>query len=321
MVRRIFLDSNHWITLARVEKGKETDSDLIEVYEKIKNLSDSKDTIFPFSMFHLEDILKNTNKERREELIDFMIGISKGWVMKPFLLFREQEVENALLQKIGAKPIHDIISKIFAKGVAYTAGLEYHFSSKTEEGKKFLVTHDKKIREYVDSLESMSLLLKNDEFCSFIREDNKIYLNAALTMENFRQQRQTWTKTERFDNELISFFNKSIEIHLIKFLKKYKIEKILHLIFQSKQDFEQFLEFMPSSNILVRLTFARDEESPEHKVQPNDLIDISHLSEAVPYCDIVVMEKMFASICRRIKLDQKYDCQVLSSLKELNTIL
>jgi len=34
MVKRIFLDTNHWITLAKVALGKEKDHELVEVYQK-----------------------------------------------------------------------------------------------------------------------------------------------------------------------------------------------------------------------------------------------------------------------------------------------
>jgi len=87
-------------------------------------------------MFHLEDFLKNTNKNQRDVLIDIMIDISKGWVMKPFLVFREKEIENAALCLLGLSPIHDIKSQIIGKGIPYIAGEEYIISSKKPRSTK-----------------------------------------------------------------------------------------------------------------------------------------------------------------------------------------
>ena len=250
------------------------------------------------------------------------MDISKGYVLKPFLLFRNKEIENAILRKLGLPPIHDIQSQIIGKGVAYLVGEEYKITSKNPDVQKLLDEKEQEIRDMVNDIESMAKSLKNEEFALRVKqEQHQMYLDVANEMEENRKIRKTWKKSERFDNEILSHFNKSILQHLLKMLKENNIQSKLREILNSKQDFELFLEYVPSSNVLVRLTYTRDEESSERSVQPNDIIDVAHLSGAVPYCDIVVMEKMFASICKRIKLDKKYDCQVLSSLKELNELI
>ena len=89
-------------------------------------------------MFHLDDILKKRNKKQKDELIDFMIDISKGWVLKPYSLFRDLEIENAVLHKLGLKPLYDIKSQIIGTGVAYLAGDEYYPSSRNQYGQKWI---------------------------------------------------------------------------------------------------------------------------------------------------------------------------------------
>ena len=86
------------------------------------------------------------------------------------------------------------------------------------------------------------------------------------------------------------------------------------------ESMEKFLKDMPSTNISFRLTYGRDEWY-EREVEPNDIADINHLAGAIPYCDIVVTEKAFGSLCQQLGLDKKYDCIVLRSLKDLNKIL
>jgi sulfatase maturation enzyme AslB (radical SAM superfamily) len=155
MPLKIFLDSRDWITLAKIVDNKEKNSELLKVYEKIKKLSNSGHAMFPFSVNHLDDIMKRSNKESRDKVIDVMIDISKGWVMKPYRLFFEKEIENAVLNRLGKDSIHDIASQIFGKGIAYTAGEEYFFSSTTPEGKKFLDEHGAELRRHLDSIDSM----------------------------------------------------------------------------------------------------------------------------------------------------------------------
>ena len=321
MVKRIMLDSRDWITIARIAIGKEKDPVLKTVYRKIKKLSETNKAIFPISMYHLEDMIKNSNKKQREYLVDIIIDISKGWTMKPFSLFRGKEVENALLRRLGLKPIHDIKSQIIGKGIAYTAGVEYYLSSKNPSVQKLIDEKESEWRNRIDSPESMAKIMKSEDFSSYLRQEHKMYLNGARTMEKNRKHTKDWTKTQRYNNEITSYFSSFIVPHLIKIVQDYNIQKNATKFFKTKKDFELFLEYTPSSNILVRLTHARDEESRERKIQANDLIDISHLAGGIPYCDIVVMEKMFASLCRKLKLDKKYGCVVLNSLKSLNKIL
>lgn len=78
---------------------------------------------------------------------------------------------------------------------------------------------------------------------------------------------------------------------------------------------------MPAINVFFKLILARDEESPERKVQSNDMVDISHLAGAIPYCDIVVIDKMFASLSKKQQLDKQYNCIVCGSLAELDSVL
>ena len=49
--KRIYLDTKDWIYLAQVRNGLKKDLEFVEAYEKIKNLSESGDAIFPISFF------------------------------------------------------------------------------------------------------------------------------------------------------------------------------------------------------------------------------------------------------------------------------
>lgn len=78
---------------------------------------------------------------------------------------------------------------------------------------------------------------------------------------------------------------------------------------------------MPALNVYLQLIIARDDDSPGRKVQSNGMNDICHLAGAIPYCDIVVTEKMFAHLSKQQKLDKKYNCIVCNSLLELDSVL
>jgi hypothetical protein len=320
MIKRLYLDSRDWINLARISNGKEKDPVLINVYEKIRKLSNASKVIVPFSMFHLEDVMKNSNQKQREELIDFIISISNGYVMKPFREYFKKEIENAIFNHLGANPIHDVKSQIIGQGIAYLAGQEYFITSPDSKIQKFLDEKNDELRNLANSIETMKKLLKQEDFSSFIKNGRKEYVKLASILENKRQLRLKLDKTLRYKEGIVDYFFNIVIPQMAEILLNNKIKKDA-ISFKTKEDIELFLERMPSINSFYRLSFARDEESPERKIQPNDLLDISHLAGAVPYCDIVVMEKMFASLCRKVKIDKKYGCIVLDQLRDLDEIL
>jgi hypothetical protein len=44
-----------------------------------------------------------------------------------------------------------------------------------------------------------------------------------------------------------------------------------------------FMEDMPALNVFCKLSFARDEVSPQRKIQSSDHWDLVHFSGATPY--------------------------------------
>jgi hypothetical protein len=68
------------------------------------------------------------------------------------------------------------------------------------------------------------------------------------------------------------------------------------------------------------LTLYRDRQWPR-KVQANDVGDIGHLALAVPYCDVVVVERFWARALQETGLAEKYRVAVCADLAELSTLL
>ena len=88
-------------------------------------------------------------------------------------------------------------------------------------------------------------------------------------------------------------------------------------LFQNKLELEAFIQNMPALNTFIELSYVRDKESKERIVQRNDYYDIWHYATGLCYANIMVGEKMFGSISKRQKLDQKNKCILFTSLKEM----
>ncbi|WP_268543673.1 hypothetical protein [Candidatus Nitrosotenuis cloacae] len=316
--KRIYLDTNQWITLARVVNGSETDPDLIEVYQKIKKLSDSEEAIFPISFFHLEDMMIHKNKDRLEGLIDFMVTISRGWVIRPYNLLMYEEISNAALHRLGRQSFYDIRSKMIARGLphAISTGYEITWNKSAKVPENF----EQKLKEITESPESTSKLLKSNGMSNHFQQGRKLYIDTAKKMEESRTKNLMLKNEERYNAAIADYIYNIVGELLEKFLSGATQDVIGKVIPKTKSEMEAFLEDMPATNIVFRLTYGRD-GFYQREIQTNDITDVNHLSGAIPYCDIVVMERMFASLSQQLKLDKKYGCTVLRSLKELNKMI
>ena len=87
-----------------------------------------------------------------------------------------------------------------------------------------------------------------------------------------------------------------------------------------KHGIEKFYEEAPSLHVFTTLKARKNNQFSE-TYTANDLNDISFLSVAVPYCDIVVTEEQWVRFTKEKKLDQKYNTVMISKLKELSNYL
>ena len=65
---RIYLDTNHWIELSRIAKGKNDDPTCKKLYSELLELSNSDEILIPFSSFNFfdEEQYKVLDKEQKD---------------------------------------------------------------------------------------------------------------------------------------------------------------------------------------------------------------------------------------------------------------
>ena len=112
----------------------------------------------------------------------------------------------------------------------------------------------------------------------------------------------------------IKWFVKLAVPTLSEFLLQHKINPKLFL--SDKKELGDMLSKMPSLDAFVELSYTRDKASKERVVEKNDYYDICHFATALPYCDVIIGEKMFGNLSQRTKLDKKNYCLVFNSLSE-----
>ena len=317
--KRIYLDTKDWIYLSQVYYELETDSELVEVYQKIRKLSDSDEAIFPISFSHLEDILIRNDDASRNRLIDVIMEISKGYVLEPYTYHIRDEVRNAVAHRLGKISTRDIKSNILSQGLLHivSKGMKITWNNDVADIPDEVI---QKIKDEANTPEWMAKVLKDSKSISFFQENRNIVDKVAKIMDKNRLEKLKLGKEDRYSKAIVQYLFDIVGPQLDSILETPSKEMIKRVIPQDKESMEKFLEDMPSTNISFRLTYGRDEWY-EREVKPNDIADVNHLAVGIAYCDIVVTEKAFGNLAKELRLDKKYGCTVVRSLKELNKII
>lgn len=88
----------------------------------------------------------------------------------------------------------------------------------------------------------------------------------------------------------------------------------------TRKEIDSFIDALPTALCLFALLYHRDQQR-SRPIQGNDFNDIWFLTLAIPYSDIVVTERMWASIAVRSKLDKKCNTKIFASIHDLAQFL
>ena len=321
MCKRIYLDTNHWIKLLAIEQGKDKDEQLKKIFVTIKKLTKSNKIQVLFSAYTLNEIWKHSDKEKQDKIIDLIVDISKGYVLKPHSFFKNKEIENAASFVLEEKYIHDVQSEILGKGLADIYNISFEEMNRKYPEKWNLLKNNphglsedffkKNFQNFNEDLDTIKKNLKSKE-----RAELNISKNVLGDLEGNR------LKNSKMSKDLFSRYLQARDLidgvvpHLSAFLLSRKIEPE-KIFSDNKEKMSLFKKHLNSINVFSTLCLERDFSS-EKQIISNDAYDMAHLSGAIPYCDVVVTEKMFAYISTKKKLDSMYDCVILDNLKSLS---
>ena len=328
-IKRIYLDTNQWIKFGQISNGKESDPEYKKIFIAIKELTKHDKIRVLFSAFTLNEIWKYHKVKQQDELIDLILDISKLWVLKPYNFFKEKEIENAASFVLESKYIHDIHSEILGRGVGDIFGVSFEYIVQNSPRIEHLIknnhrglSYDFFKKDFQKFNEDMEIIKKNLKSLQARKLSQKISDESKKHLDNMEEYR---FKNSKMNKDLFSRYSQARALvdgaipHLVVFMHSNKITADQLFSPNGKEKMELFNKHLNSMNVLSILVLERDFSS-EKQIISNDAYDMAHLSGAIPYCDVIVTEKMFAHISRKKKLDVIYDCDILDDLRLLSQI-
>ena len=329
MCKRIYLDTNHWIKLLEIEQGKEDDEQLKKIFIAIKKLTKADKIRVLYSGFTLNEIWKYHNVEQQSKLIDLILDVSKLWVLKPYNLFTEKEIENAATFVLEKKYIHDIYSEILGKGVGDIFDVSLEYVLRKNPLIEYLIKNNHLGLSYYFFKKDFQLMNEDLEFIKKTLKSDKARETRQKSFEEnkklLKNMEENRHKNSKMNKDLFSRYSQTRSIidgavpHLAVFMRSKHITADQLFFPNPEERMKIFNKHLNSVNVLSMLVLERD-FSAEKSISANDAYDMAHLSGAIPYCDVVVTDKMFARISTRKKLDEIYDCVILDDLASLSQI-
>ena len=313
----IYLDQNGWINLAKIYYGHPTISEK-NLLTKILDASQKETAIFPISMVHLDETCSISKRKWRQQLSALMALVSKGYTLTPYWnKMLDIEIQNLVLKTLGL-PQTNIRKLWLGKGICHLMGQQPSLTSKEQIDPEVLKKIENDLLEKLNEPKSLEFLLSKKFRDKSLERDE---INAQKELEQIRNNLKNIKNNDlRQKYFLAQNFMSIISPRLIKTLIDLKLPKEFINNIISSGDIESVLMSIPTALCEFTLLFYRDQQL-QRPIKINDFADIWHLTLTIPYSDIVVTERMWVSICKQSKLDQKFNTILLSSITELNEYL
>ncbi|OJE31669.1 hypothetical protein BAQ47_03200 [Bacillus tropicus] len=318
MTKYIYLDQNHWINLAKAFLGK--NDAYKEVVEKVIEKSESGEWIFPLSIIHIMETESRFDDRSRIELSKFMSKISRNYSIVPSIYTDKFELRNSIAAAHGMPIVNmreEVIKKDFLRVVGLDgANFKINGNIKPEEKEK--------LQQFlVKKLETEPILEKLMSIPQDKKRIEQTIQDMTTPIEEYEKLRSELMKVPKEHREKVFIADSFINSHGEELMRifeesgKTKETFLPDKIFDSPESIMKFLESTPSLNVRTKLVFSILTEIGRG-FDRNDYKDICFLSTAVPYCDIVLTERLWVHYLSQWGLDEEYNVKLS---KDLNFLL
>jgi hypothetical protein len=319
-MKRVYLDQNKWVDLARARTGHRLGVQFRAAYQAAQTAAAAGRASFPLSAAHYFETHRQSVPEKRVALADTMLLVSRLAAIAPPHVIVPWEVETALIEVFGlSRPAPPPLS-VFGSGANYALGTDLvTFSSPVEIGGQRLSPSERACATAFGQAALERLVLGNIGGPDGLR--SAVALHGRTTGEQFVAG-QHLVRDEiarlgrhRLDDAMTGTALGDIAQPIIAACERLNISP--DDVFGAHRDtLHALIEAMPSRWVERELRRAR-QSNPQSRWESNDLNDVTALSIAVPYCRVVVTERQWAGVINTRKINRRFGTVVTHDLRDL----
>lgn len=332
--RTVYLDLSHWYALGRAMAGHPDQPEQVDILRTLVEQVEQGQLMFPLSAVHYIELAENPRDHQRKEAADVMMALSRFNTMAPAARIIDEELAYSLNRRFG-RPAFPIKVKKFGNGVSFAlTGKEGRgkVTGGSEENRREL---EAKLGMSVAEFEAEANLLAEYEL---LKQPEGGIRDQIPGYDPYAARRMADEELKSF-NVLVDTVHTNPEIiprpldaicarqFLFEFQDNYTRAVLSagftgnRTVFHTKEQLTDFLMSMPSRRVATMLQFHYLKDAGKHwKI--NDLRDNVALSQAIPYCDIVVTDSEVWDVAvNRAHLDREFGTTVLRRLTDLTACL
>ena len=331
---KVYLDTNHWISLAKARVGHADGERHRECYEALLDVTVSGELCVVLSSANYMELqLAVKGARQRTDLADIMSELTRFHAIRPRSELLEAQVMQRLHDTIG-RPAFPSRPEPFGLGFAWIfngrtgrlgleappQALQVLFNEANGSNTLLMLAQAQEMLEYMILRGSAA----GDPADMPVLDLDPIRAVEIDRVQSFRnlelQLAEDPRLVARLDDILIArelYWEIGPELGRLLYGAGLSVDSFFY---KGKDWLTDFVEGLPT----IAVQLAVREQNLRGASRPwkvNDQRDIDHLGVAVPYCDVTVTDKAAANAIRRAGLDQQFGHTVLDDLSSLLTLI
>jgi len=328
----VYLDTNHWISLAKARLGRPDGEPFVPCYEFLLAWTGKGALRVVLSSSSYTEVTRAVPTVRqRTELADVMSEISRFWTIRRFSQLLEAQFDQALHDRLG-RPAFPIKVEPFGRGVLFAfkgEPLKLHVTGTLPPGvtsTASLFGGQAALDDFMfhahEATEYMCLRGPRPEDIPNMPGYDLAPVEAADREQVSREVEFAKMLAEdpmlrtRLDDIVAArelYWELGPELPRLLYRAAMSVDSFF---FKGKDWIRGFLESLPSIAVQKALK-VRSFANASRPWSVNDLRDSEHLMLAVPYCNVVVTDRHAASVLKQAHVDERLETTILSDLKQL----
>lgn len=314
----VYLDQNKWIELAKALYRTDASPEARDNVEKLKQAVAAGRLRCPVSETHLMEAYRIGDRDRRLQLASVFAAFSGGWFIAGRQARVGYELDAALCKLLSIPNASDPQRfDAFAQNFLWAFGDTAHLAA-------LMSISPERLDQISSSIGPINALLSYVGF-----NDENVRRTAVVRMQASNEdltdgirKRRALTKSEAGDMRFRAYSAQLfVEV-------QDKIEAALRKIGKSSVDLmalpnekiASLIDLVPCWDI-ERCLAVQVEQQWDRELDGNDTYDIAGLTAGIPYCDVVVTEKLWTHLCNACGVAARYNSRVVSSVFEIAPLL
>lgn len=304
-MRKIYLDTNKWIDLARAHCGRKNGERFAGVLAYLRQSVEKGELVLPVSLTHCLELNRYGQSEKRRDVWEFVVSLSRCWAIASSPRVLDQLISNCVYETF--KRDHATGEpRVFGHSAVFGLWPEPPSSGDGAAWRDFLETPQGWMHFWLDMPEDtrrelhVGLSRLNQAACDRV---NSALQNAPKNELDLERRSYMVTLFLDFQDRYLAAASKIGKGN----------EDFLQLAYE---DAVGLIAHVPPLDVETALVVQHRRQS-DRPMAPNDVADVAQLSMAIPYCDVVVTERYWTDKARRENLDVRYATRLLSDLNDL----